>query len=116
MVLSNMTKKQIIAVCFILFTFIGSMAFESYESKVLLKEDNKTIRARVFAKCMERNNFEYSDFNCELCQDSALQIIPYDRKEIKEFKKKYRKYIKWAKTKAIEPATEEEFIHSPFNN
>ena len=109
-----MKKNQILAVIAIVSILIGSMAFESYENKKFNEFGEtsklKEKRMKVFNNCMEKNNYEYSDLNCELCYDTALQIIPFNKEEIKEMKKKYREYIKWAKTRAIEPATEDEFI------
>jgi guanylate kinase len=107
--------KQSTAVAIIVFMFVGAAAFENIENKTIKRHQNmrdvKSERMQVFENCMDRNEYDYTDALCTLCFDSALAIIPYSKLEIKQFKKDYRAYIKWAKTKAIEPDSEEEFIY-----
>lgn len=111
------TIRQGLAIAVIMFVFLGAAAFESYESKRikyhLENRDTVSKRMQVFEACMNRNNYDYTDALCTVCYDSAVAIIPYSKVEIKQFKKDYRAYRKWAKRKAIEPMSENDFINKP---
>ena len=111
------TIRQGLAIAAIILTFLGAAAFENYESRRikyhLENRDTVSKRMQVFEACMDRNNYDYTDALCTVCYDSAVAIIPYSKVEIKQFKKDYRSYRKWAKRKAIEPISESDFINKP---
>lgn len=96
-----MNKNQLLAILAIVLIFLLSMAFESYESKIIKRQVTVSKRLNLFDNCMERNNYDYTDALCEVCWDSTLQIFPYTKAEIKENKKHERELKKWSRRKAI---------------
>ena len=94
-------KKQTLALLTIVFIFLGAMAFENYEDKMVKRQSTVSKRFELFDACMTRNNYDYTDALCETCWDSTYISFPKTRWERRDDRKAHREFKKWAKRKAI---------------